>query len=108
MQDAAGQAKVSERTIYRWLADPTFAGRMESARAELVSRTSGMLTSFGLAACVTLYKLMMDDISTPASLRLSAARTILELGARLREVASLEERLARLEASVEDPAGARR
>ena len=94
---AARQCGVSERTIYRRLEDPKFKKRLERVRADMVGRTSGMLTAAGCEAIRTLLTLQKD--STP-TVRLGAARTILEIGLKMRQMVDLEQRMAELEAMV--------
>jgi hypothetical protein len=98
VENAARTAGVSLRTVYRRLAEPTFRTRMQGARAEMVQRATAMLTAAALEAVKTL--LVLQQGSVPAAVRLGAARAILELGAKLREVADLEARLAALEQQV--------
>ena len=54
---AAHQAGVSPRTVYRRLADPAFQDHLKAARAELLRRTGGMLTAGALEAVKTLFEL---------------------------------------------------
>ena len=95
VENAARTAGVSLRTVYRRLAEPAFRTRLQGARAEMVQRATGMLTAAALEAVKTL--LVLQQASVSAAVRLGAARAILELGAKLREVADLEARLAALE-----------
>ena len=93
-EQAARQAGVSERTVTRRLADPAFRQQVAEARAETVSRTAARLTAGGLAATTALLRLLSAESE---SVRLGAARAILDLGTKMREAGELEERLARLE-----------
>jgi hypothetical protein len=61
----------------------------------MVSRTAGTLTAAAGEAVRTLLELLKSTAS--AAVRLGAARAVLELGMKVREVADLEERLAALE-----------
>ena len=95
VRDAARQAGVSERTVYRRLDDPEFSRGVTEARAELVTRAVAMLAEAGTEAVRTLRALLADG--TPPAVRLGAARAVLELGTKLRESEELEQRLATLE-----------
>jgi type II secretory pathway component PulF len=95
VEAAARSAGVSESTVYRRLRQPAFRQRLQEVRADMVQRTSAMLTASGMEAVKTL--LALQQASTPASVRLGAARAILELGLKVREVADLERRLSALE-----------
>src|SRR5437870_8305184 len=98
LENAARKANVSARTAHRRLADPAFKKRLADVRADMVQRTSGMLTAASLEAVKTLVELQAS-LQAPA-IRLGAARTILELGVRLRETIELSERLQALEEQV--------
>ncbi len=98
VENAARSAGVSLRTVYRRLAEPAFRTRLQGARSEMVQRATGMLTAAALEAVKTL--LVLQQASVPAAVRLGAARAVLEIGAKLREVADLEARLAALEQQV--------
>jgi hypothetical protein len=65
-----------------------------------------MLTAAALEAVKTL--LVLQQASVPAAVRLGSARAILELGAKLREVADLEARLAALEQQARQLVSSRR
>jgi len=96
VQDAAKTAGVSARTAHRRLDDPAFARRVTEARSEMVKRAVGQLAEASAEAVTTLRALLRAESETA---RLGAARSILELGSRLRESTELEERLSALEAA---------
>jgi hypothetical protein len=91
---AARQCGISERTIYRRLEDAEFKKRLQRVRADMVGRSAWMLTGAAGEAIRTLLTLQKD--STPA-VRLGAARTILEMGLKIRQMVDLEQRMAELE-----------
>ncbi len=93
--NAARQSGLSERTIYRRLADPEFRQKMRESRAEMSQRALGMLTAASLEAVKTLLSLQKDNVQ--ASVRLGAARAVLELGSKMRGDVDFEERLCALE-----------
>jgi hypothetical protein len=95
---AARAVGVSPRTAYRRLADPAFRQRLQGLRSDMVQRTAGALTAAGAEAVRALLALLRE--AAPAAVRLGAARSVLELGVKLREAAELEERLAALEEQV--------
>jgi len=92
--DAAKRANMSERTARRRLDDPAFRRRVSEARGELYSAAMGRLAAVATKAADTLEKLLT---STRDAVALGAARSILELGQRLRESVELEQRIAALE-----------
>jgi AcrR family transcriptional regulator len=97
-EQAARAVGVSKSTVFRRLADPEFRRRLAALRADMVERASGMLTAAGMEAVKTLLALLQPPV--PAPVRLGAARAVLEIGAELRTVVDLEQRLAALEAQL--------
>ena len=95
VEAAARSAGISQATAYRRQQDPEFCKKLEQMKAEMVQRTSGMLTASGMESVKTLLELQK---SAPPAVRLGAARSVLEIGMKVRERADLEERLATLEA----------
>jgi hypothetical protein len=92
---AARQAGISESTAYRRLSDPAFRRQLQAVRADLVQRTTGALTAASTEAVRALLELL--KATAPPPVRLGAARSVLELGIKLRETADLEARIAALE-----------
>jgi hypothetical protein len=91
VETAASQAGVSESTVYRRLADPEFADRLQQMRTAMVQRATALLTTAAAQAVQTLADLQDEKIS-PA-VRLGAARAVLELGSKLRTEGELAGRL---------------
>jgi len=96
IEGAAQKAGLSQATVYRRLRDPEFKNRIQQAQSDMVKRASGTLTAAGMEAIKTLLGLLQSS-STPASVRLGAARAVLELGGKLRDNVEYEERLLALE-----------
>ncbi len=84
--------------MYRRLEDADFRGRVQKARKAMFEQSLGAIASTGTAAAQTLRDLLQ---ASSESVRLGAARSVLELGSRLRENVELEERLSRLEQVLE-------
>jgi hypothetical protein len=95
VEAAALSAGVSKRTAYRRLDDPAFVRRLQALRSDMLGRTSGMLTAAGGEGVKTLLSLMRE--TAPPSVRLGAAKAVLEIGMKVREQAELEQRLCALE-----------
>jgi hypothetical protein len=95
VQAAAQKVGLSLATVYRRLQEAGFKQRLQELRADMVQRTAGMLTAAAGEAVKTLLALQKD--TTPAAVRLGAARAILEIGLKVRDATELEERLAALE-----------
>jgi hypothetical protein len=99
--EAAQSAGVAERTIKSWLDYAHFRQRVSELRGRLTEQALGELVSNMASACDTLAFLCRRAKSQ--AVRLSAARSILELGSRLRESVELEARLSALEESQRCP-----
>jgi len=89
---AAESAGVGERTLYTWLEDAAFAEAYRAARREAVQIATAHLQQASGAAVATLCQLMVDGKPT---IKLSAAKTILEMAIKSVE---LEDVMARLDA----------
>ena len=98
VEAAARQCGLSERTIYRRLRDPAFQARLKQVRTDLVRRSAGLLSAASGEAVRTLLALMKD--TAPPATRLGAARAVLELGIKVRELAELEAEVRELEEKV--------
>jgi len=92
--EAALSAGISERTAYRRLEDSIFRRRVSTLRGEMVGRATGRLADESSKAVATLAALLSAESE---SVRLGAARSILELGTKLREATEIEQRLTALE-----------
>jgi hypothetical protein len=97
IKEAAKIAGVGERTAHRRLDDPAFKERVNEMRGEFLSEAVGRLSDATTEAAKTLRSLL-DSKSD--SVRLSAARTILEFAPKLRETVEMERRIAVLEATL--------
>jgi hypothetical protein len=95
---ASRECGVSARTITRRLSDPAFRHRVQAARGVLVERATALLTGSMSLAALTLRRLLKADSE---QVRLMAARSVLELGTKLRESVELEDRLSALEQQIE-------
>jgi hypothetical protein len=94
VRDAARSAGIGERTATRRVADPDFRRRITEIRAAMIGRALGRLAD-GMVEAADMLRRLLDAQSE--NVRLGAARTLLELGVKLRENVELEERLQALE-----------
>ncbi|MBX9681833.1 MAG: hypothetical protein K2X38_23995 [Gemmataceae bacterium] len=95
MDAAARKAGMSRSAGYRRLANPKFAKQYREAKADLVKRATAILSAGSLEASKALLDLI--GAKNPPATRLGAARTVIELAAKLREQTEMEERMASLE-----------
>jgi len=96
---AAESVGIGESTLRRWLKDRDFLAAYRAARREAVSQAVGHLQ----AACSVAVLALTDisqDVSCPASARVSAARTVLELALKGVELEDLAVRVEELELQV--------
>lgn len=95
IREAATLSGSGERTIKGWNAEvPAFRERVAELRAEMVTRAVGRLSE-GMAGAADCLRGLLASESD--SVKLGAARSILELGVKLRESTELEQRIAALE-----------
>jgi len=97
---AAVAAEVSEATIWRWLAEPEFSVAYRAARGRLLESTLTALQAASADAVVCLREIL-NDKTAQVSARVSAAKSVLELGLKARETLETQERLAYLEKALE-------
>jgi HEAT repeat protein len=95
--EAARGAGVDKRTIQRWLKEPEFRDDIETFRAGMLSSSAGQLCQASNDAVQTLQKLLKDE---SASIKLGAARAILDSVIRIRELCVIEGRLTELESEM--------
>lgn len=98
VEAAAAKAGMGVRTVYRRLEDPAFRQQLQEFRAQMVERSGAMLTAASMEAVKTLLSLM--ERSIPHATRLGAARAVIELGLKLRDLLEVEQRLTILEKRV--------
>ena len=104
LRDAALAAGIAERTATRRWADPAFRRLVSRHRGEMVGRAVGELADGMTDAAKTLRELL--DCESLA-VRLGAARSLLEIGVKVREALELEERVRALEDRTTEPEGDR-
>ncbi len=86
-------------TFYRWMKDPVFLQAVHAAEADAVEDLSRMLVRLGRTAVATLAR-AMNDPATPPATKVRAADATLSKLLQLRELATLEQRVAALEVSM--------
>jgi HEAT repeat protein len=94
LRAAAEATGIGERTATRRWADPAFRHRVAELRGEMVQRALGCMADGMGEAADKLRQLLTAESE---SVRLGAARALLELGVKLRESVELEQRLLVLE-----------
>ena len=104
LRDAAQAAGIGERTASRRWADPAFRRRVSELRGDMVQRSLGRMADGMTEAADVLRQLLAAESE---SVRLGAARSLLELGVKLRESVELEEEIGELGEIIEELRGER-
>jgi hypothetical protein len=99
--DAAKLAGISESTARRRCRDQAFADELAKVHAEALQQAMALLTEGTVAASMTLRTLLFN---APPTVRLGAARSVIELGETLRKSGDYEKRLSALEQQFGQPA----
>ena len=103
VESAARQTGLTERTVHKRLKDPAFRRQILAIRRDMVNRASGAMSAAAMESIKTLLDLQKP--SQPGSVRLGAARAMLEIGLKLREVTDIEEEVAQLRQLVTSGSG---
>ncbi len=99
IEEAARVAGVGRRTLFRWLAeDAAFVAELRTAEEAAIDHAARRLVGLQDAAINVLSDVLTAPDVAPG-VRVRAASLIVELSLRLRELRSLEERVAALEAA---------
>lgn len=107
VRDAAKAARLSEATIYRYMRERLFAERLRDARRGLVEQLTTRLQAKADASAKVLSDIAEDD-SKPASVRVAAAKAVIDYTLKAFELGDLNERLKVLEATLEKQKRGRR
>lgn len=100
IQEASLTARVSRAALTRWLKHPVFRSRLEKAREELFTAAKSRLLGAASEAVGTLQMVMRDE-KTPPTPRVAAARALLGLCVRIKEI-EIADQLDRLENAGEE------
>jgi transcriptional regulator with XRE-family HTH domain len=97
-QQAAAAAGVSPRTVARRLMDPQFASQLREARAAIADACLGRLADAAGDAVEALRAVMINSKSD--NTKTTAARAVLELFIKARQLQDVEARVAELESQL--------
>ncbi len=101
VRSAAQAARVKERTLWRWLADPDFKAELTRQEGAVLDQaTRSLLAMQGKA--LEVFDVVLSDPSARDSDRIRAAQSVLEFLLKLRELNTLEARIAALEAKTNE------
>ena len=96
---AAEAAGVTRETLHSWLRDDEFKQALRAAEDEAI-RTMTIRLTANTDAAITKVVDIMNDPTTPRSVALRAADTVLGRVLELRELTIVEERLASIETAL--------
>jgi hypothetical protein len=100
IDEAARNAQVPPRTLYRWLQEPDFDAAYPKARRTAFAQATARLQQATGAAVSTLLKIMVDT-NAPPSTRVRAADSVLDHAKQAIEIEDVEVRVAALEQAAE-------
>lgn len=95
---ASRQSGIPERTLRTWLTEDDFRELYDRRRRDVVQSALTALQDGMNRAVLTLARIMQDG-ETPAAVRVSAAKAILENGFKATEIMDILPRLDALEAA---------
>ncbi len=101
VREAAAKLGCSEGTVYGALRDPAFQKMYKEARHKSVEHSITMLSRASSLAVTRLIE-TMENPQEKSSVRLSAAKSILEFAFRGYETEQLVERVERLEKALDE------
>jgi hypothetical protein len=96
IQNSAVKVGVTEKTIRRWLDQPTFAAEYRKAKRDAYTQAIGVVQRYATTAVNTVLRVMTDTASPPNA-RISAASALLRLGRQGIELDDLAARVDALE-----------
>lgn len=98
IEQAAAIADVTETTVYRWRSENAngFMDALQEANERILADTVTALTVASVQAVQILIEVASDEES-PASVRVSAAKAILDSTIKVRELYDIERRISELE-----------
>lgn len=98
---AAATAGIGERTLHRWLDDPTFRAALGAAETAAIDAATRLLIGLQDRAVQTFAD-VLDSPTTAAAARLRAAHGVLDYALKLRELRNVEQRLVALEKKISE------
>ena len=99
IREAAKEAGLAEATLHRYLKDEGFREAYREAKREIVNHAICFLQRSTGKAVKALVGII-EDMGAPATARVTAAKTILEMALKGVELEDLEKRIAQLEKAV--------
>ncbi len=99
---AAKKVGINEVTLWRWTQNADFMALYHATKKRITDHAISQIQAACSEAVATLRDIM-SDVTAPAQSRVGAARTVLEIALKAREVDDVEARLKQLEESYYSP-----
>jgi len=100
VKQAAKKAGVAEKTLHRWLKEDEFITAYVKARGEIVSYAVCQMQK-NMPKAINALAEITDDSNMPASARVSAARTLIDMSLKAIEHEDLQLRIRNVEKILE-------
>jgi transposase-like protein len=100
VSETAEGVGVTERTLFRWLAEPVFRAEVVSAEQKVLETTSRRLLVLSEQAVNYLEQVLNSPAERGSNVRLRAVQVTLEQLVRVRELVEMEQRISELERQV--------
>ncbi len=101
IEGAAKTLDIGVSTLYRWLQREDFQAELKEARRQAVNLAIGKLQQSSSKAVQVLQDVAENE-EAPASARVSAAKTILEMALKAVEIEDIVKRLGQLEKMINE------
>jgi predicted DNA-binding transcriptional regulator AlpA len=101
IRQAADTTGIGETTLFRWMQDKDFIEAFKEARRMAFSQAISRLQQVSTQAVNTLLEVMSNE-EAPATSRVSAAKTVLEMSIKAFETEDLSDRVEEMERYIEE------
>lgn len=101
MREVAEAVGIGETTLFRWLKKEDFQNAYREAKRRVIGLAINRLQKASSEAVQTLTEIM-NDVDSPTTARVTAAKTVLEMAFKAIEGEDLEARIAALEKIVRE------
>lgn len=98
--EAAKLTGIGEVTVWRWLQNTEFQAQYQKAKRQAVAQAVARLQQASGEAVEAL-RSIMNDVEAPASARVSAAKSVLEMAVKGVEIEDIAARVEHLERLIE-------
>ena len=99
IRSAAEKVGINDKTIVRWLQEQNFKEAYRKARRQVVDHAVARIQS-AMTSAVGVLEGVMNDSQAPASSRVTAAKSLIEIGLKQVQVDEIEARITALEETI--------